>query len=387
MPEAKRQGKKPAAGQKKEETTLDTLKFVESLKRQWVATIDALIDPLIIIGADYKIQKANVAAARLSGIKPGNIKDIVGAKCHKMLAGRDKPCDGCQLKDTIKNNKACAFPLVNTLPGRIYEVTSQPFNIGDSGPAAVHVYHDRTEAVQLQQKLVQNEKLASIGLLAGGIAHEINNPLGGILIFSQMLLKDIPEDSPYRTDVVEIEAAAQRCKAIVESLLDFARAQPDETRIGKTKLAVIDGLEAVASALRFAKITLKQNQNIRVRESFKAKQSKILGDKNQIIQVVLNLLQNAIQAMPKGGELGITVSNDANKKLLVIEVADTGKGIPPEHISKIFDPFFTTKEPGEGTGLGLSICYGLVTGMGGQLTVASKGGKGATFTITLPLKD
>lgn len=377
--------KQRALKQGNDQNALSTLKFVESLKRQWVATIDALIDPLMIIGPDFKIQKANLAVAKLAGIPPEKIKDIVGTKCHKTLAGKTKPCEGCQLQNTIKKSTAFQFPLQDAVPGRVYEVTSQPFKVGDSGPAAVHVYRDRTEAAKMQQKLTQSEKLASIGLLAGGIAHEINNPLGGILIFSQMLLKEMPSDSPYHADVVEIEAAAQRCKSIVESLLDFARAQPDETRIGKVKFQQIDAMEAVASALRFAKINLKQKQNIRVRENLAAKSAKILGDKNQLIQVVLNLVQNAIQAMPRGGELRIAVTSDEKEKKLRIEVSDTGKGIAPENLNRIFDPFFTTKQPGEGTGLGLSICYGLVTGMGGLLTVTSKPGKGARFTVTLPL--
>jgi two-component system NtrC family sensor kinase len=339
----------------------------------------------MIIGPDYRIQKANLAVAKLAGIPPEKIKDIVGSKCHKILAGRAKPCLGCKLQNTINQESPSQFPLADAFASRVYEVTSQPFNVGEAGPAAVHVYRDRTEAVKMQQKLNQSEKLASIGLLAGGVAHEINNPLGGILIFSQMLLKEMPSNSPHYADVVEIEAAAQRCKSIVESLLDFARAQPDETRIGKVKFQPVDAMDAVASAMRFAKINLKQNQNIRVREKLTGQSAKIMGDKNQLIQVVLNLVQNAIQAMPKGGDLGVSVACDTKHKKLQIDVSDSGKGIPPEILGKIFDPFFTTKQPGEGTGLGLSICYGLVTGMSGQLTVNNKPGKGATFTVTLPI--
>lgn len=364
-------------------TLEDTLHFVEELKRQWVATLDALIDPLMIIGPDYTIQKANVAAAKMAGVE---VRNIVGMKCHKALAARAKPCPGCKLKDTLKESTTHQFPLADVVPSRVFEVTSQPFPGGDAGPAAVHVYRDRTEAAMMQDRLIQSEKLASIGLLAGGIAHEINNPLGGIMIFSQMLLREMPKDSPHYADVQEIEAAAQRCKQIVQGLLDFARVQGGgEAPSAAKKFSEIDVQDAVESALRFARINVKQKQNIHIREGFSAPAKNVLGDKNQVIQVILNLVQNAVQAMPGGGEITITVSNDAKKENVMIDVSDTGEGIKPEHLGKIFDPFFTTKQPGEGTGLGLAICYGIIAGMGGKLTAASRHGHGSTFTVSLPL--
>ncbi len=369
----------------------DTLHFVEELKRQWVATLDALIDPLMIIGPDYVIQKANVAAAKMAGVE---VRKVVGMKCHQALAGRAKPCPGCKLQETLKQSKPHQFPLADVVPSRVFEVSSQPLTKspaqpsagGDGETAVVHIYRDRTEAAMMQSRLIQSEKLASIGLLAGGIAHEINNPLGGIMIFSQMLLREMPKDSPHYSDVQEIEAAAQRCKQIVQGLLDFARVQPgSELQATSTKKSRIDAREAVESALRFARINVKQKQNIHIRENFTAQDSFVLGDKNQIIQVILNLVQNAVQAMPAGGELTIAITNDAKKENVLIEVTDTGEGIKPADLSKIFDPFFTTKQPGEGTGLGLAICYGIITGMGGRLTATSKPGSGSTFTVSLPL--
>jgi len=369
----------------------DTLHFVEELKRQWVATLDALIDPLMIIGTDYVIQKANVAAAKMAGVE---VRKVVGMKCHQALAGRAKPCPGCKLKDTLKQSMPHQFPLADVVPSRVFEVSSQPLTKSPAHPsagvggeaAAVHIYRDRTEAAMMQNRLIQSEKLASIGLLAGGIAHEINNPLGGIMIFSQMLLREMPKDSPHYSDVQEIEAAAQRCKQIVQGLLDFARVQPgSESQPASAKLSRIDAQEAVESALRFARINVKQKQNIHIRENFAAKEKFILGDKNQIIQVMLNLVQNAIQAMPAGGDLTIAINNDSKRQNVLIEVSDTGEGIKPTDLAKIFDPFFTTKQPGEGTGLGLAICYGIITSMGGKLTVASRYGSGSTFTVSLPL--
>lgn len=360
-----------------------TLQFVEELKRQWVATFDALIDPILIINSDFIIERANRAAAVQGRV---DIKKVVGMKCHELLANRPKPCPGCKLAETLGSGRANQFPLEEVIAEKTFEVTSQPFTQSAEvkTPAkAVHIYRDRTEASIMQQKLVQNEKLASIGLLAGGIAHEINNPLGGIMIFSQLLLRELPKDSPFYSDVVEIEAAAQRCKQIVQSLLDFARIQPGTVK--KAEFEPVDFIEAVDSALRFARINLKEKRNIQLEDVNQAQHTTVLGNKNQIIQVVLNLIQNAIQSMASGGKIDVVVENDKIKKNIILKVSDSGQGIDPENLKRIFDPFFTTKEPGEGTGLGLSICYGIINSMAGELSATSRKGKGSTFTVKLPL--
>src|SRR5690606_36506661 len=150
------------------------------------------------------------------------VKEIVGRRCYQVFAGRTSPCPGCRMKDAARATSGETFELEGIRGDRFYEATSQPLLDSDGETdGIVQIYRDRTEAKKLQEQLAQQDKLASIGLLAGGVAHEINNPLGGILIFSQMLLRELPKDSPHYADVVEIEAATQRCKAIVESLLDF----------------------------------------------------------------------------------------------------------------------------------------------------------------------
>ncbi|MEZ4742078.1 MAG: PAS domain-containing protein [Bdellovibrionota bacterium] len=200
----------------------DTVSFVENLKKQWMATIDAMVDPLMIIGTDYTIKKCNKAAADVAQM---NVKQLINKKCHEIFANQTKPCKGCLLEQTASENKHHTFELKNVKNESYYEVSSKPFyDPNGKVDGIIHVYRDRTVAKNLENQLLQSEKLASIGLLAGGVAHEINNPLGGILIFSQMLLKEMSKDSPHYADVVEIEAATQRCKVIVERLLDFARA-------------------------------------------------------------------------------------------------------------------------------------------------------------------
>ncbi len=366
---------------KKSQNLEELLSFVENLKRQWMATIDALVDPLMIISHDYAIRKANVALARKAQLE---IRELIGRKCYEIFANRKSPCKGCKLKESIQTTKAQSFDLESDTSREFYEVSSQPlFNDSGEVDGIVHIYRDRTEAKQLREQLLQSEKLSSIGLLAGGIAHEINNPLGGILVFSQMLLRELPEASSHRTDAAEILSAAERCKSIVENLLDFARTN----RQGRKSKTSINVIETVRSALRFAKVSIPQNL-IRIEELVEDGNAEIKADKNSLIQLFLNLIQNAVQAMPKGGTLSISsslVTNKDQSKWIKIDIKDTGIGIPSANLKKIFDPFFTTKEPGEGTGLGLSICYGIVEELGGTLTVRSKAGEGTCFTTSLPV--
>ena len=224
------------------------LPFVEDLKRQWMATIDALIDPLMIVDAQYRVVKVNQAMSRMSGIA---VQDIPGKPCHKVFAGRDTPCAECTLKHVFESQLPQSFTLEGIGAERFFEVSSQPIINPDKGvEGVVHVYRDRTEARAMQDRLMQSEKLASIGLLAGGVAHEINNPLGGIIAFSQMLLRELKESDPHREDVQEIESAAQRCKVIVQNLLDFARKRP----AGKQANEKVDTGAAARAALRLVSV-------------------------------------------------------------------------------------------------------------------------------------
>lgn len=357
------------------------LNFVESLKRQWMATIDALVDPLAIVDRSYTIQKANLAMAHMSG---RDVKAVLGQKCHEVFAGRKTPCPGCQMLKATGASKT--FDLKDVRGDRYYEVTSQAlFNDRGEVDGIVQVYRDRTEARKMRDQLAQQDKLASIGLLAGGIAHEINNPLGGILVFSQMLLRELPKQSPHYADVQEIEAATQRCKAIVESLLDFARQNPEGK---KSDLVEVDVVEAIKTAIRFGKVSIPRRATIDIQDQFDAHTHIVACDRNRIIQVFLNLIQNAIQAMPDGGDLIIrstTYVDAEGREWGRYEVEDTGVGVPPENLNRIFDPFFTTKDPGEGTGLGLALCYGIIQDMGGYLKVESVVNVGSKFIVELPL--
>lgn len=365
---------------KNKETSLDTVKFVEDLKRQWMATVDAMVDPLMIVNQDYTISKANLAMAHHADMP---IRDIIGAKCYQVFANRSQPCPGCQLKTAWTKKTPQNFNLENTIQDHYHEVTSQPIlNVDGSLHGVLQVYRDRTVAQQLQNQLAQHEKLAAIGLLAGGIAHELNNPIGGILVFAQMLLREMEKESGHYQDVVEIEAAAQRCKSIIQSLLEFARQQPINQKATLNQEAV-DIREAVLSAVKLSRVGRTGSQ-VDIEEDWATETLTVTGNRNRVTQVFLNLVQNAFQAMPDGGTL--TLSSRKQGQHVIVEVKDTGIGIAPNHIKKIFDPFFTSKSTEEGTGLGLSICHGIVEDMGGRIEVESQVNKGSVFRVILPLK-
>lgn len=237
---------------------------------------------------------------------------------------------------------------------------------------------ERTEALgKMQQKVVQAQRLASVGKLAAGIAHEINNPLGGILVFSSLILEQMSEDDPNRENLEEIIHQTMRCRDIVKGLLQFSRQEPGKV----TQVKINDTLNTTLSLIEKQALF----HNIQITRKFSEKLPPIMGDNSQLQQVFMNIILNAVQAMDGVGELTLTTWFHKKEEKVVIEISDTGCGIAPELIDRIFDPFFTTKEVGQGTGLGLAIAYGIVTKYGGRMAVTSEVNQGATFTIRFPI--
>jgi signal transduction histidine kinase len=244
---------------------------------------------------------------------------------------------------------------------------------------AVHELSESIEQLkQAQIQLIQSAKLAAVGQLAAGVAHEINNPLTTISGFSELMLNDLPADSPMRNDLALVRREAQRARDVVRRLLDFAR-QNNPHR----EPADLNGmLRETVMLMRNAAAT----KNVNVMEIYSPDLPWARIDINQFKQVVLNLLNNAVQAMPRGGTLTVvTENNDRDVPGVCLRVADTGMGIPPENLQRIFEPFFTTKPPGEGTGLGLALSYSIVRDHNGRIEVNSVPGKGATFVVWIPV--
>jgi two-component system, NtrC family, sensor kinase len=231
------------------------------------------------------------------------------------------------------------------------------------------------EMKKINAQLFRSEKLASLGKLAAGVAHEINNPLTGILTNSSLLLEDLPADDPWREDVEVMVHETIRCREIVKRLLDFARQTKPQKRLANVNTLIENIILLVRNQASF--------RNIAIEKSLADDLAETLVDPDQIQQVFVNIILNAAEAMTKGGQLNISSSMSSNKEYLLVTIADTGPGIPEDVRERIFDPFYTTKE--HGTGLGLSISYGIVEQHGGEIRVESSPGKGSLFTIQLPV--
>ncbi|RLE00996.1 MAG: hypothetical protein DRI99_07965, partial [Candidatus Aminicenantes bacterium] len=232
-----------------------------------------------------------------------------------------------------------------------------------------------TEKMSLQQQLLTSEKLASIGLLSAGVAHEINTPLTGISSYIQILQKKL-NDSTYQPILQKIEKQTERVARIVKNLLNFAR-NPETSAFQPVNLK--ESLEEILSLIDYK---LKK-MNIRL-DLHLQPVPKIWAQQERLQQVFINIILNALDAMPQGGKLSIQLEQKNSQAIICIK--DTGTGIKPQHLPHIFDPFFTTKGLGKGTGLGLSISYAIVKEHGGQIQVESEVGQGTCFTIYLPLK-
>lgn len=230
---------------------------------------------------------------------------------------------------------------------------------------------------KFNQLAIRMEKMSSLGRMAAGIAHEINNPLAGILLYSSNLSKKVPKDGPVKEGLEIIMKETQRCKGIIQDLLEFARDRESE----KSEVDVNSIVETAVDILDNEFLC----QHVKVEKKLADNMIKINLDKNQIEQVIINLLLNALEAVEANkGMVMIKTSIDQPQNRIYIEIEDNGCGIPHENVENIFDPFFSTKS--NGTGLGLSVSYGIIQSHHGEIKVFSEGGQGTRFTIELPIR-
>lgn len=236
----------------------------------------------------------------------------------------------------------------------------------------------RTEELgAMQVRVAQSERLASLGMLAAGVAHEVNNPLGAILTLTALTLEDMQKDDPNRGNLEEVVRQSARCRDIVRGLLDFSRQSKAEKELVDVNKIIEETLSLIAKQAQFFNVNIIRNCDPDL--------PWVMADQSQLQQVFMNILMNAVQAMDERGTITVVTRYVASASCIELAISDTGRGIPPDKIDRIFDPFFTSKTSGEGTGLGLSIAYGIVTTHGGTISVRSEIGKGSTFTIRLPL--
>ncbi len=250
---------------------------------------------------------------------------------------------------------------------------------GGEGEETIHfLVKDIEERKMMEQQITQADKLASIGQLSAGIAHEINNPLGIILGYTQLLLRNEDPESERYQDLKTIEKHVRTCKSIVEDLLNFARgSKPSEDVI-----RINDALEDVVTFIEHH----SKPDGVTVVRNYDGNLPPMKLDEKKIKQVFMNLIMNAKHAVGRKGTISLSTRHCPEESQAVIEFADDGYGIEEKDISRIFDPFFTTKSTGEGTGLGLSVSYGIIMNHGGDIAVESEPGRGTTFTVVLPVK-
>ncbi|MBF0205044.1 MAG: PAS domain S-box protein [Desulfamplus sp.] len=257
---------------------------------------------------------------------------------------------------------------------------------GDKEVASIGFFHDMREAKRLeceiekmQIQLLQAEKMSSLGKLAAGVAHQLNNPLGGITLFTQLMLEEYDLNDDAKSDLLKIQRDAERCSSIVKELLEFARQTKREVKLQNINKIVGRTLFLLRNQSIF--------QNIEILESYDNNIPEIPVDIQQLNHVFMNIILNAADAMEGSGVLDIKTFLEDNDGMVHITIADTGTGIPESTLPSIFEPFFTTKEEGKGTGLGLSMAYGIVESHKGKIKAENRPEGGALFSITLPLKN
>ncbi|MBM4350365.1 MAG: GHKL domain-containing protein [Deltaproteobacteria bacterium] len=248
--------------------------------------------------------------------------------------------------------------------------------IAERGAAVIQ----RAQLLEIQesrydQLALQTEKLSALGRMAAGIAHEINNPLAGILLFSSNLLKKAPEEGPFKEGLQIIIQETLRCKAIIQDLLEFSRPSEPKTFLTNVNKVIVKTIHLLDNEFRL--------HHIRVEVDLSKQLPEILIDENQIEQIFVNLLLNAIQAIEEKGTVTIHSYITSDRKNVAIDISDTGCGIPPENMSKIFEPFFSTKA--KGTGLGLAVTYGIIQKHGGHVYAFSQPKQGSRFIVELPI--
>lgn len=337
--------------------------------------LESLNDGLAVVNRDDRIVRWNRRLEELYGLRH---EDAVAHRLEEVFepaflevlrsARRESPDGGAVYRVPLTTRHDGARRL-------LVNMATTPLRDSDGAIAGtIVVIEDISARVQLEEQLQISEKMASIGLLAAGVAHEVNTPLTGISSFTQMLLQGAEPDDPKTKVLEKIERQTFRAAKIVNGLLNLAR--PAQTDSGAVDVNVVinDVLVLLEHQLRTGRI--------QVRKELSPSPLLIQGVEYKLQQVFLNLFLNARDAMPRGGWLTIATRDEESGA--VVEVGDTGSGIPPEQLSRIYDPFFTTKEIGKGTGLGLSITYGIVQEHGGTINCDSAVGQGTRFTLSLP---
>jgi hypothetical protein len=356
---------------------------LEKKRKEIQALLDGITDLMVVLSEDLEIQRVNhVFQQWFPGVDP------IGRRCYEVFRGCHERCEDCpalralDLDEIVKDHSS--YKLNDQY--RHFEIIASPLKTGPTGERNVLLFkRDVTLEKEFQAKFYQAEKMATIGALAAGVAHEINNPLTAISGFAEglnrrvrhiekLVAPEMAEDFKEYTETIIKECL--RCRDIVQTLLTFSR--PVASSLNPVNLN-----HCVNDSLFILKHHLKEHLKISVKTDLASNLPAIMGDESQLKQVIINLFTNALDATGEGDEIRIITRPGKNggSELLV---QDTGCGIPPDLKNKLFEPFFTTKPVGKGIGIGLSTCYSIVSNHRGEITVDSEEGQGASFKVSLP---
>ncbi|MEJ2097205.1 MAG: ATP-binding protein [Deltaproteobacteria bacterium] len=360
---------------------------------------------IVVINTDFTIQQVNEVYLNSVGKKE---EEVLGAHCYEVFYGLNAPCSGshfrlrCPMLETMRTGKSAhviheiteskaqpSFGNIVTYPfknqeGEVFQVMELIRDITDEISST---WEKRAQELKADlNKMIQEDRMISLGKLAASCVHEINNPIQGLLTFSDLMHKILDDETlneqtadKFKDYLKLMSSELERCGAIVSGLLSFSRQIPLEYKI-------VDLNDILQTVLQLTGHKLELH-DISLRTRLHAGTILIRGNANRLQQTLLNLIFNAIEAMPAGGLLDIQSEMNPQRKTAKIDIKDTGSGISDHNLGHIFDPFFTTKPEGEGTGLGLSIVYGVVRNHGGKVTVQSKAGEGTVFSLTFPLSQ
>ena len=361
-------------------------------------------EPVVVLSPDFRILEANEAYLKALNRSKA---EVLGAYCYEISRGLSVPCSDlapeteCPVEETLRTGQPAHRLNEHLTTGdKMMYCDLITYPVKDPNGEIVRVIEicrDITEELSLRitrrvdelradlGKLAEEDRMISLGKLVASCVHEINNPIQGLLTFCRLMQKIMAERKPspddleqFRSHLSVMSGELERCGNIVSGLLSFSR----ESAIEWKDIDLNEILQSVITLTRH-KMEL---QNIDLDARLSSIPLIIRGDINQMQQCSLNLIFNAIEAMPQGGRLSVTSRLDPATKYAQLEIQDTGSGIPDENLNRIFDPFFTTKEEGKGTGLGLSIVYGVVKNHKGNIEVKSQMGKGSAFVLTFPIE-
>ncbi|MBI4861264.1 MAG: response regulator [Candidatus Riflebacteria bacterium] len=357
---------------KLEQKVLERTRALENLEQYKECIIQSLQSGLLVCDALGCVETMNQTAGRIMGMAPDEVKGRLLDSIPKLAHFRDA------VTRTLAGGKLEYQELaIQISPGETQYIgygTSVLVTPGGEKSGVIIIFRDTTEKRKFEEQLIQSEKLAAIGELAGGVAHEINNPLGVILGFTQLLLKQDWTDPGVKKKLRHIETQTFRCKNIVTNLLKFARKS-------KTDEALVNVGQIMQETLDILHRQLEV-ENVTIIRDIGPEPALVRANENEMQQVFFNLVVNAKDAMERGGTLTVRVTVEGGRAR--VSVADTGHGIPSEVLEKIWNPFFTTKPPGKGTGLGLSITRRLVEKVHGQIEVESTPTQGTRFNLSFP---